>query len=253
MQLAVFSDDNAANDLASLLKLLALKNNENIEIIYNDSTILSFDLIDASAKVKRILPYLPPETVVLIDVNSFQERPLRLIYRYINQVHFIAFDSGILYLLYPPSQALTYNLPIPRITESNFSRILFETLSKKSWKDFDTLEKIANYTILNLPGVTTYEDEILGSIISIDSYGNIHTNIESEFLKEFAQGQTLEIHLMGIAENLRIVNSYEQADDGSLFCLATQLGTIQVGVQRGNAARTFGLKTMDKISISRRK
>jgi hypothetical protein len=252
MQLAVFSDDNSANDLQSLIKLLSIASNADINIIYHDNTIFKYDLLDATYKIKRIIHYLPKNSIVLIDVNSFYERPVRIIYKFINSLHYISFDSGILDLVAPKDESPTYLLRTEPITIKNYVFTLFRLLEEKPWTSKSSLAILDDYTRLNIPNYRVYQDDLFANIIHIDNYGNLSLDIEANFLKEFTQNSIFEVHLLGSSENIRITNSYDQSDDGSLFCVENHMGLIQIGVNRSNAARIFGLKLMDTILFTRK-
>ena len=78
--------------------------------------------------------------------------------------------------------------------------------------------------------------EIRGSVVTVDHFGNLITNIEAANL---ALEQPREVRVAG--RRLRIVETYAQADAGECVALLGSFGTLEIAVRDASAAAVLGV------------
>lgn len=88
------------------------------------------------------------------------------------------------------------------------------------------------------------DGSLQGSIIFIDSFGNIVTNIPSKAV-EFKPGDVLEIQ----EKRLSFQKSYGFCKEGEPLALVGSHGYLEIAVNQGNAAAYFNKKQGDKIIL----
>jgi S-adenosyl-L-methionine hydrolase (adenosine-forming) len=100
---------------------------------------------------------------------------------------------------------------------------------------------------IQVPGVKSAAEEILGEIIYIDAFGNLFTNIRDHDLKDLPREklsvQVQEVTVSGVALN------YAAVAAGAWVALLNSWGLLEVAVNRDNAQRQIGAKVGDRIRV----
>ncbi len=110
-------------------------------------------------------------------------------------------------------------------------------------------EEIEDFMTIHLPEwVSPREGVLEGEIMYIDRFGNAITNIPSDVLAPFIQGdERVRIVLKG--RQVPMKRHYAEAEDRGLYCLINSFGLLEFFIYRGNAAENFGLKTGDMVGV----
>ena len=115
------------------------------------------------------------------------------------------------------------------------------------------------------PVINTAEDQILGSVIYIDNFGNVVTNINKKVFLEYQKGRAYTIFTKSVKLHT-IYNSYTEAinfsipkenreEDGKKIALFNAAGQLELSVYKsnpqtvGSANSLFGLEFRDTITI----
>ena len=80
---------------------------------------------------------------------------------------------------------------------------------------------------------------LVGEIVRIDHFGNLITNITREHLAPFLESKALTIVIRGIALNT-LSTTYGDVPEGQPLALIGSSNTLDIAVNRGNAARDLG-------------
>ena len=108
-------------------------------------------------------------------------------------------------------------------------------------------------------------NQILGSVIYIDNYGNVITNITEKLFKEISKTRPFTINARNVKFS-KIHKNYSDAidfslekkdreEDGKKFALFNNLGYLQLSIYRsnpqtvGSASTLFGLNYRDVVSV----
>jgi hypothetical protein len=111
----------------------------------------------------------------------------------------------------------------------------------------------------SLPRVkpTVAAGSIRGSVVYVDNWGNLRTNIPERLLTQagLSRGDKLTIQRPGGAPEVAApwVGTYDDGSRGTLLVLRT-IGTetIEIAVAYGDAAKELGLKPGDAVTLARR-
>jgi S-adenosylmethionine hydrolase len=115
------------------------------------------------------------------------------------------------------------------------------------------------------PAISNDDNQIIGSVIYIDNYGNVVTNITQKIFNEISKSRPFTIYARNVKFN-RIFNSYSDAidysipkdkreEDGKKIALFNNLGYLELSIYKsnpstvGSASTLFGLNYRDTISI----
>jgi S-adenosylmethionine hydrolase len=89
------------------------------------------------------------------------------------------------------------------------------------------------------------DGHIDGEVISIDRFGNLITDIRAEDLPAGSMQVSVEGRVVGL------VNTYGQADKGSLVALVGSGGWLEISVVEGDASSTLGLQVGTPVRCTR--
>ena len=90
--------------------------------------------------------------------------------------------------------------------------------------------------------------QISGNIIRVDHYGNLISNIEEEVFNILRKDRKYSIKF-GREQLDRVNYSYNELDDGDCFVVFNDLGLLEIGINKGNAAELLGLKYDSPVNI----
>lgn len=99
---------------------------------------------------------------------------------------------------------------------------------------------------IELPGPVAIPSGLLSEVIHIDHFGNISTSIRREHVPD---GVNITIHI-GSVEIRGLVNTFGDAQPGSLVGLFGSTDSLLVCKVNGNAAAQLGVKVGDSVSVS---
>jgi len=88
-----------------------------------------------------------------------------------------------------------------------------------------------------------------GSVVHIDRFGNLLTNIHKNFLDRFAGGRrfTATMHKKKIA---RLLESYAAAKEKELFCIIGSSGLLEISMNKKDAAEYLRARKGDTLRLS---
>ena len=128
-------------------------------------------------------------------------------------------------------------------------------------KKIDSLKEVTDVR----PVINSSEDQIIGSVIYIDNFGNVITNITKKIFGEYQKGRTFSISAKSVKFS-EIHNSYTEAinfstpkenrdEDGKKIALFNDAGHLELSIYKsnpqtvGSAHSLFGIEFRDSITI----
>ncbi len=169
-----------------------------------------------------------------------------------NRVHyFIGPDNG---LLIPAAKSLgdfkVYEITNTALFRKNISstfhgRDIFAPVGAHISIGLNISEvgrQIFDYVYLDFGEGIKKDDSLQGSVIYIDTFGNIVTNIPAGIV-EFSHGDALEVD----KKQVLFRSSYGFCIEGEPLALIGSHGYLEIAVNRGSAAEFFNKKLGDKI------
>jgi len=152
-------------------------------------------------------------------------------------------DNGILTLMLDAPFEETYRLPMSNVEWSTFHHRLALQIKSifESQPPGDKAKKTNDYRrALNLQPVTS-ANEIRGTIVHVDRYGNLVTNIHQMLFEQIGQQREFCIRLKPNLNIDRVVSALDQTPVGESFSIFNAAGYLTFGVCKGNAATLHGL------------
>ena len=232
--------------------------------------IRPFDISETAFIIKNVYPEFPDETVHIIGVDALPTKSTRLLAAKIDGHYFLAADNGVLSLILA-------ELKPEKMVEITIGR--YNALSNFPTRDIfvpvachlirgGKLEIVGNitheYKELNLIKPVIHNEKLLvATIISIDRFGNVITNISKKLFEEHRKGREFEVNVRNfkitkIFERYTdIVNEYDKEvhSHGEKMVLFNSAGFLEIALYKsdpntfGGANTLFGLKKGDNISV----
>lgn len=144
-----------------------------------------------------------------------------------------------------------------RVSATFHGRDLFAPVAAHlAWGvDLDALGPPCTPTVASWSAPVPRGDALQGEVIYVDRFGNAVTNLTAQHLETFApQGKWQRIvEVKGERGQSRVkpVETYGQGDPGESLALIGSSNHLEVAVNQGNAAKSFGLRPGSRVCVYR--
>ncbi|MAU58711.1 MAG: hypothetical protein CMC33_03535 [Flavobacteriaceae bacterium] len=273
MNFITLTTDFGYKDFSVAITKANIYNNINDVIIVDISHQISpFNTPQAAYILKNSYNSFPEGTIHIIGVESeLTPENSHLAMRF-NNHYFVGANNGIFSLItqdLKPDKIVEINIHENII--SNFPVIdVFVNVAKhlSSNGSLDVIgkeiKKIKQLTEIK-PVINQKKDQILGSVIYIDNYGNVVTNITKKIFNEIGKSRSFIIEARRVKFR-KIFSNYSQAidfsvkkekreEDGKKLALFNSAGHLELSIYKsnpetvGSASSLFGLDYRDPITI----
>ena len=110
----------------------------------------------------------------------------------------------------------------------------------------DVGKRIDDFVELDIEKVEVTEGAISGKVVFIDDFGNIITNIPKDVILDKA-GFGAELFVFG--SQMTLLQTYGLIEDGDALAIIGSHDFLEISINCGNAAKSFGVKNGDKIDV----
>lgn len=217
--------------------------------------IPKYDIAQAAFTLKNAIGDFPPGTIHIIGVRPESSASSPHVALKMNEQYFIGADNGIFSLIFDQNPDKLVEITLTQDTD-------FLTFPTK-----DIFVKAACHlarggTLEVIGGVKDAVIQksifqpvidgnvIRGTIIYIDSYGNVITNISKQLFKEVGKSRDFTIFFRQSTYNLSEISlNYNHVDEGDALALFGATGYLELAINLGNASQLLGLKLNETIRI----
>ena len=256
----------------SSLKAKLISNIDNVRIVDISHDISPFNLSEAGYVLEGAFRDFPKGTIHILSVDSEltpENRHIAIMYE---GCFFIGADNGVFSLIFrdkKPDQIVEINIHSNYNNNISADELFVKVAShiKRSGPlnvVGTEIEKIKEITNLR-PVINKEINQILGSVIYIDNYGNVVTNITEKLFKEISKTRPFIINARNVKFS-KIYKNYSDAidfslekkdreEDGKKIAIFNNLGYLQLCIYRsnpqtvGSASTLFGLNYRDVVSV----
>lgn len=243
---------------------------EDVDIIDISHEISPFNLTEAGYVLEGACKDFPKGTIHIIFIDSELNPENKHIAIKHNESYFIGADNGVLSLLFKdtiPDQIVELNLHNSfnyKISSDDLfikvaGHILRSGPLNVVGSNIKTIKEIKNLR----PVIS--QNQIIGSVIYIDNFGNVITNITEKIFKEVSKTRPFTINARNVKFN-KIFKNYSEAidfkiekkdreEDGKSLAIFNSLGYLQLSIYKsnpktvGSASSLFGLDYRDPVSV----
>jgi len=244
--------DYGTNDhLVGTLKGVILKINPDATIVDITHNVSAFDLLDGALAIGSAYSYFPPKTihVVVVDPGVGTERRPLLVSA--SNQYFVAPDNGVLSVIYDREKeglvvrhANVEHYYLSPVSKTFHGRDVFAPVAawlSKSWQTPSMGDEIADYKRFAIPRPKEADGALKGVVLRADGFGNLITNFRQEDLPEGVlngSGISLQVGTQSVS---KFVETFAQGNGTEPFAYIGSSGFVEIGVNKGNAARTLNL------------
>ncbi len=246
---------------------------EDAKIVDISHAISPFNIQDCAYILKNSYKSFPKGTIHIVGVDSEPTQENQHIAVLVDGHYFISANNGVICLItseIKPEKVIEINIPNPKHGSFPVLDVFVQVACHISrggtlevvGKPFNELKDLKEFSAR----VTDNGDTIIGSVIYIDNYGNVITNIQKSLFEAYRKGRNFELH----ARNKKITKIYNKYSDiinfdldknqrkgpGDLLALFNSSGYIELAIYKSNlntvggASTLLGLDYRDTIIIN---
>ncbi|MEX8547009.1 MAG: S-adenosyl-l-methionine hydroxide adenosyltransferase family protein [Mucilaginibacter sp.] len=233
----------------SILKLLP-----NVSLVDITHSVSVFNVPQAAFILKNSYHYFPEETVHLIGIDTvFSEENRYLAIRYQNH-YFVGADNGIFSLIFDriPDEIVEINI----LQDLKFLHFPIADIFVKAACHLAKKGKLADIgiPIIRLEKKMTLQpvvdkNLIKGSVIYIDSFQNVITNITKDLFDEVQNGRQFVLYFKRNESINKLSWHYNEVPEGEKLCLFGISDHLEIAINKGNASGLLGLNVGDIVRI----
>jgi len=209
----------------------------------------------AAYMVKHSYTYFPQDTVHIISIVSEYSDNAPFVAAYHNGHYFISTDNGIFGLLFDsPPETMVRIEKYKDDTSPNYPAIsVFAPAAIHLVKggNITELGKIhANYQRKGSVLATVDESQITGTVIHINAFGNVITNITRYDFDRIGKGRPFEILVQSTKRKITRINRYfHETSSGELLAVFNFSGYLEIAQNKGNLAVLLQLSLDSNIIV----
>ena len=273
MSIVTLTTDFGTKDyFVSATKAALFSELNNINIFDISHEISPYNVTEAAYILKNAYKSFPKGTIHLIGVDSELTPENKHLVMMFDGHYFIGADNGIFSLIINNKKAdiiVSINIHKNIVTSFPILDVFVKIAGHISRKgELEVIGKKIN-SILELtnvnPVINNLKNKILGSVIYIDNYGNVITNITKTIFKDIGKSRSFVINARTIKFE-KIYNNYSEAidfnidkakreEDGKKIALFNTAGHLELAIYKsnpstvGSASSLFGLNYRDAVTI----
>lgn len=246
--ISLLTDFGTQDAFVGIMKGVILSINPAASLVDLSHAVPPQDIMVGALILRSAAPFFPPGTVHVAVVDPGVGATRRALLIETHTAFFIGPDNGLLSLAAPADAVVRivhltnaeYFLAMPSHTfhgRDVFAPVAAHLSLGRASDQFGpavpTMER------LTLSGVECSETGLTGSVIYIDHFGNLITNISEADLRPFSKED-----LLVSIEAVRIhgvVATYAAVEIGVSAALINSWGMLEIAVRNGSAARRFGV------------
>ena len=262
--ITLLTDFGVNDEYIGLMKAVILCVNPSAVIVDITHQIDPHDIIQAAYTIGSSYRYFPKKTVHLIVVDPGVGGQRDILAVQMMEYVFLAPDNGVLTIIYDEGKIDS----IVRIENSAyFLKSVGQTFHGRDIiapvgahiTNGVPLNKIGTeislgdiFRLQDLKSYISQKGELIGKIVSIDRFGNVITNIDSEQLNDYCQRDRKAKPHIWLGENavVGLLPSYESVEQQTPLALIGSRGHLEVAVNKGSAQQHFNVKKGDTVKIT---
>ena len=236
----------------AVLKAKILHGSPNTQFIDISHHVAHHNILDAAFLCRSSYSHFPKGTIHVILVHAYYTfKSELLLYQHEGQF-FIAPNNGILSLVFD-----TIDMQSVRAIEMDkqrYSLIAFDRISH-------IIACIKNDLILELGKAADHIDqrislkpvtnksEIRATIIHIDQYENVVTNVTREIFEKIGGGRQFELFYKNSDPLDRLSKNYSDVGFGDPVCYFNGAGYLEIAINSGKASSLLGLYKNETVQL----
>lgn len=236
------------------LKGCILSTLPNVSIIDITHEIQAFNISRAAFILKNSYHYFPKNTVHLIGIDTVYSEDNKYIALKYKDHYFVGSDNGIFSLIFDdePEEVVELNI----MQDLKFLHFPLADIFVKAACHLAAGGQLSEIGIpadgieqrMNLHPVIE-ENLIKGSVIFVDSFQNVVTNVTKDLFTRFQRGRNFRLSFRRNETISQLSWHYNEVPEGEKLCLFGISNHLEIAINKGNASGLLGLNVNDIIRI----
>lgn len=255
--IALLTDFGLQDHYAGVLKAVILRINPKVKLVDLCHQIPPQDILQGALTLKSAYRYFPKKTIFLAVVDPGVGSKRNAIILKTKDHVFVAPDNGILSPLATEGgpkqffQIINERYFLHPVSNTFHGRDVFAPVAAFLSKGIPPakfgpeLKRISSVNIPK-PRWDKKSKTLLGSIIHMDRFGNLTTNIEEKDLADYKRGCVIRIKDK-LIKGLR--HAYTDAENGQVLAIINSSGYLEIAVSQGSASQLLNVKKGETVSI----
>lgn len=267
------TDFGLKDHFVGALKGSIYKELADAKIVDISHDISPFNIQECAYILENSYKSFPDGTIHIVGVDSEPTKENQHIAVLLDGHYFISANNGVIGLItseFNPEKVFEINIPNPIHGSFPVMDVFIQVACHIArggtlevvGRPFDKLKDLTAF----LPSVTDNDNKIIGSIIYIDNYGNVVTNIQKKFFEAYRKGRDFELNAR-TTKIKQIHNTYsdiinfdlekgKRKGPGDALALFNSSEYIELAIYKsdlntvGGASTLLGLDYRDTITIN---
>lgn len=226
-----------------------------VHLIDISHDIAPFNIQQAAFVLKNAYRFFPQESVHLVGIDSVFSKDARYVAIRHQGHYFVGADSGIFSLIFEgqPEEVVELNLiqdlkflhfPLTDILATAAAHLA------KGGQLSEIGDPIDEIVVKNVLQPTITDNTIRGSVIYIDSFENIITNIGKELFNKVQKNRHFELAFRRNETIKSLSWHYNEVENGEKLCLFGISNYLEIAMNRGKAAGLLGMGLNDTVLVT---
>jgi len=251
MAIITFTSDFGHKDAyVAIVKAKMLIYDPTLTIIDVSHEVEPSNLADGAFLLASAYNQFPKGSVHLAAIDSVGTKGDAYIALTFNEHFFVGTNNGLLSLLTQEEEVTAVQLDFEEKSTFPARDVLAENAAKlATGTPLEALgKKLENFKRLIGRSVRATMKEIAGTVIKIDYYGNLITNIRKTVFNDIVKDRKYVIKF-GRQEAYALHNQSNEVEPGDWFLYFNHQGLLEIGIRNGNASQLLGLRFDSPIWI----
>ena len=253
--IALYTDFGNKDIYAGILKASLLSLSPENKVIDMSHNIDKHAIVQGAMFIKNSYSFLNNGSIHVALINSFYSKNAEFIFFKECDHFFIGPNNGLYSLVFPEldENKIKSIQPEDRSSKTqSFASLMRElgklifAISKEHIDDYPRVQEFNHR--LNLKPVIT-ADQIRASIIHIDNYGNVITNLDKVTFENACKGRKFSVYFQRNDPLKKIMNNYGDVGVGEVLSFFNSSSLLELAVNLGNVSDLFDLKINETIQI----
>ena len=256
--ITLMTDFGTSDHFVGAMKGVILDINPQIRIVDITHAVPPQDIRGAAFLINSAYRYFPSGSIHVIVVDPGVGSQRRSIICQTDAAYFVCPDNGVLSYILKDNTHRVVALDnaafwLSEVSNTFHGRDIFAPVAAYLSRGISLGQfgNVANNVArFSIPAPQVSKAAIIGSVIWIDRFGNLITNLTPDMLESFGMESDFVIRA-GKAEICRLNRAYAESGKGECLAIVGSSGHLEISVNQGSAAQALGLRRDDTIEIQK--
>jgi len=252
------TDFGVGSPYVAAMKGVILSINPNVTLVDISHAVEHQNVRQGSLVLEDVVDRFPSGTihVVVVDPGVGTER--KIVYARMGEQHFVAPDNGLLGRLAqrtPPSRIISLENPnfwLPQVSATFHGRDVMAPVAARLSLGLDPEQlgkRLDRLVQLPWPEVRVAGNKIEGTVQSIDSFGNLITDITADSLAKAPRGEEVTI-TCDEHQTQGIFQTYADQPEMTFLALIGSSGKLELSIVGESAAAMLGIRVGTPVVVA---